>query len=148
MKTKLTRTLILSMLTLLLFNISVNGAENTNRVDSWVTRTFAKNRIPPFSFTLGGVSSSSFIRKWRYSFSRNIAEGQLKYTVSYVDPATGLKVECSITGYEDFNAVDWVLHFTNGGETDSPPIKDIKALDYSYVSDSAESFILEHIKGS
>lgn len=147
MKTKLIRTLVLSILSLLLSN-AVLGADACPGVDKWVTRTFSRSKTPPFSFTYGGVSSSSFIKKWNYSFTREVSGGLLRYKVTYTDPDTGLTVECDITGYEEFKAVDWVLHFTNGGGTDSPSIKDVRALDYTYSCDSGAPFILEHIKGS
>ena len=141
--------LIPFLATLLMICIPAGTEAHTRSgIDKWITSTFAEGKTPPFSFTYGGRESSSFIRKWKYSITRTGTPGEIRYTVTYTDPATGLRVDCDITGYEDFDAVDWVLHFKNCGKGNSPAIEKVNALDYSLRSERKGCFLLEHIKGS
>lgn len=104
----------------------------TNDISGWIESAFAKGTNPPFSFVFNGKKSSDTITRWKYSMVReNTDEGApAQYVVSYMDPVTKLKVECNITGYDDFNAVDWVLHFTNASSRNSPVIENVRVIDF------------------
>lgn len=99
----------------------------------WLSKSFAKGVVPPFSFTLDGKSSSSFIKKWSFSAGKPVAaeDGSVRRSYFWTDPVSGLQVECAVKSFADFNAMEWVLHLRNTGKTDSPKISDIKSVDLS-----------------
>jgi alpha-galactosidase len=118
-------------------------------VDKWITTTFRKGKIPPFSFLYNGVHSREFINKWSYSLIKNDDQnGIVDYTVSYLDAATGLKVDCHIKGFREFSAVEWVLNFTNTSSENTPQITQVKTVDYSVISRKNGNFNLLHASGS
>lgn len=78
-----------------------------------INSLFAKGKKPPFSFVYGDVNSSDFISKWK--FSKRAVEcnlpNTLKYEVLYTEPSGAMEVRCDVTGYTDFEAVEWTaLH--------------------------------------
>lgn len=48
------------------------------------------------------------------------------------DEKTGLNVECDLKYYPDYNAVEWVLRFTNASGTNSPSIREVKVMDVDW----------------
>ena len=95
-----------------------------------VNSLFSKGKTPPFSFVYGDVPSGDFIKKW--NFSKRAVECDkpktLKYEVLYTEPSGALEVRCDVTAYTDFEAVEWVLHFTNKGGENSKNIKSVSYL--------------------
>lgn len=121
-----------------------------HNVSGWITSSFAKGKIPPFSFLYDRKASSSFIKKWTYSLQKETSEDPrvVKYCASYRDPGSGLKLDCHITGFEDFHAVEWVLNFTNTSGKNSSVIEQLNVVDYTVLSRSEGAFTLYHAKGS
>ena len=117
---------------------------------SWIARHFARGVVPPFSFACDGKPSASFICKWKYSVKKETAPepGAVHYVYSYAHPDNGLRVECDVTGYTDYPAVEWVLHFTNGGKENSPRISDVNVSDVSFRSSVAGDFKVHYAYGS
>ncbi len=119
-------------------------------VHQWIEKNFAKGKTPPFSFLYGGKSSDTFIRKWQYSIERikptdpNINE----FIYKYLDPQTGLAVSCFVTCFNDFQAVEWVLKFSNTSEKSTQLIEKALVIDYSFGVKESGSFILHHANGS
>jgi alpha-galactosidase len=84
---------------------------------------------PPFSFVYGGKSSAELLPKWtRTSTSQETADGAERI-ISWHDPVTGLRVSATVTTFNDYPAVDWVLHFENRGDHDTPILENIQAVD-------------------
>lgn len=137
-------------------NVFFLQAQSTQRVfidgdiSKWINYTFAKGKIPPFSFVYNGKTSSSFIKKWKYEIKKEESDDVniIKYSASYLDPQTGLKVDCLVKGFKDFNAVEWVLNFTNTSDNNSPTIEQVKVVDFTFQSKSDGDFILHYAKGS
>ncbi len=119
-------------------------------VSGWITSSFAKGKIPPLSFVYDGKASSSFIKKWKYSMQKETSDEPqvIKYCVSYLDPVSGLKLDCHITGFLDFNAVEWVLNFTNTSGKNSATIEQLNVVDFTALSKNEGAFTLYHAKGS
>lgn len=119
-------------------------------VHQWVEKKFAKGTTPPFSFMYGGKSSVTFIRKWSYSVERikptdpNVEELVYKY----LDPQTGLAVNCFVTCFNDFQAVEWVLKFSNTSDLSTRLIEKALVIDHSFLAREKGPFILHHAKGS
>ena len=90
----------------------------------------------PFSFKYDGKDSASFLPSWQNTDDPAAApDGQIhRYT--YKDPATKLKVVAEVRTFKDFDAVDWVLTFTNEGTADTPIIEDIQPLHWTIGCDS------------
>jgi len=119
-------------------------------VSRWISSSFAKGKIPPFSFVYEGKSSFSFIKKWTHSLQKETSYDPrvVKYCASYRDPVSGLKLDCHITGYEDFHTVEWVLNFTNTSGKNSSVIEQLNVVDFTALSKSDGDFTLYHAQGS
>ncbi len=104
---------------------------------------------PPFSFVYGGASSLKFLPSWKMSVADSpAAEGQQRHTVTYTDPATGLQVVCEATVFGDFPAVEWVLHFRNQGQADTPTIEAVRPLDLAIAVPPSGPIVFHHCQGS
>lgn len=116
----------------------------------WVEKHFSKGEIPPFSFILGGKNSNSFIRDWEYQSARvhsndpNIEES----VYSYSNSESRMTVRCFVTIFNDFQAVEWVLRFTNTSSKNSPVIEKAAVLHHTFVTRESGDFTLHHAKGS
>ena len=144
----------LSLLMLLLINLAngqsrlkINGAVNP---DAWIKSHFAKSKIPPFSFEYAGKPSASFIKKWQHHIQKETTSdaGVAVFSVTYTDPATKLRVECKVKAIQQFQVVEWVLHFTNAGNQPSANVKNVKALDLAADYGKSNQFNLYYSEGS
>lgn len=120
------------------------------KISEWIKENFAKGKVPPFSFEYGDESSDDFIRSWSYSSEKSESNEQnvIKYRFSYKSEKAGLRVDCDVEGYTDFDAVKWVLHFTNIGSTNSNMLKEVKAIDFELKSNNPGEFKLHSIEGN
>jgi alpha-galactosidase len=141
---------------LVLLNCSLLTAQSRQTVSGvvdpakWVSTTFGKGKIPPFSFEYNGRPSSEFITKWKHSIAleTGTSSDTPTYTVTYTDPVTKLQVQCKATAYTNYQAVDWTLHFTNGGTQNSAQITKVNAADLSLTYSGATSYHLYRSEGS
>ena len=84
----------------------------------------------PFTFMYDGVDWRESVGVWECRGTRGEADARrARETLAFRDAATGLIVTCDRTAYRDFPAVEWVLHFENTGDADTPIIENVKALD-------------------
>jgi len=122
----------------------------TAEVHQWVAQHFAKDKVPPFSFLYGGKSSNNFIKNWQFSAEKlKSMEPNAEETIyTWSDKQSGLAVNCMVTCFNDFQAVEWVLNFVNTSGKNTPLIEKAAAIDYSFVSETEGTFILHHAKGS
>ena len=103
---------------------------------------------PPITFVYGGRSSAELLPFWGQKKSREPSpDGRERETITYADPSTGLKVRVEITRFNDFPAIDWVAHFVNTGQTDSPTLDRILPLDLA-VGIPDGDVVLHHAYGS
>ncbi len=87
---------------------------------------------PPFSFLLDGKPSAELLKNWEQTRERRVGDdGRVTDTERFRDPATGLECRLERTAYPDSPAVEWVVHFGNGGSADTPILADVHALDIS-----------------
>ena len=128
--------------------ISLRKAETAQK---WVNNLFSKGKLPPFSFTYGDKNSDEFINKWNFS-KKSIASDNaniLKYEIKYSEPGNGgIEVRCDVTGYNDFEAVEWTLHFTNKGTENSKNIKNVSASDILFETKAGNNFTIFTARGS
>jgi len=83
----------------------------------------------PFSFTYGGASSRELLPRWRFSASEEQDKDRVRWALTWTDPDTGLVVTADLTAFKDYPAVEWLLHFENRGDKDTPVIEDIRTVD-------------------
>ena len=152
MTQKLTLFLCAAVLLLCTRTAKAQGTSTQNgrpiQVERWITSHFGKGKTPPFSFEYGGQPSATFLSKCRHSFTRlpNAEESQVRYLVTYTDK-TGLKVECEVTGWTNFGAVEWVLRFENTGSDVTPRISQVQTADIIF-RHPASTPVLYYANGS
>jgi len=119
-------------------------------IDIWIKENFAKSKIPPFSFIYGEKQSASFIRKWNFHAEKLPSDQPDvdKYLFTYREPKGHLLVKCEVTGFQNFQAVEWVLKFSNTGNANTPLIEKAKVADHQFAATRKGTFILHHAKGS
>jgi alpha-galactosidase len=119
-------------------------------VNLWIKEHFAKNKKPPFSFEYGGKQSDTFIKSWRYWEEKLSVTDQdeIRFRYNYLDQETGLKVSCEVTGYPSFQAVEWLLKFSNTAQVNTPMLSNAKVIDQVFSSAKEGTFILHHNNGS
>ena len=116
----------------------------------WITTAFAKGKVPPFSFIYGGKPSAEFIRKWKHTMQKEQSDDPqvVKYRISYLDPATGLRADCHATGFREFNTVEWVMNFTNTSSENSDTLELVRVADYTMETADEGDFKLLYAEGS
>lgn len=128
--------------------MSLRKAETAQK---WVNTLFSKGKLPPFSFMYGDKNSDEFIRKWNFA-KRSVASENanvVKYEIKYSEPGNdGIEVRCDVTGYTDFEAVEWTLHFTNKGAEKSKNIKNVSAADILFEAKAGNNFTIFTARGS
>lgn len=122
----------------------------TKDIKTWIKSSFAKGKVPPFSFEYQGKSSASFIRSWNYRAEQLPAkeEGVLLYRYTYESKDAGLRVLCDVEAYIAFDAVKWKLSFQNIGKQNSKTLTAVKAIDVNLQQQSAGSFKLHYADGN
>lgn len=90
-------------------------------VKEWVNAQIENNTL--LSFDLGGTPYAEHIGTW----DKTVEEGDGGYTVTYKKDGVILTTDIEID--EQANAVEWVHHFKNEAQADSPVIANILALD-------------------
>ncbi len=100
----------------------------------------------PFSFICGGKRSKNLLPSWDFVCNKNAVPDGVQTCAEWTDPNTGLRVEWEVTAYQDFPAVDWVVHFDNTGDADTPILESIQALDVT--AQSPGPYLLHRTKGA
>jgi alpha-galactosidase len=85
----------------------------------------------PFYFQYDSKDSSSFLSNWQRTDATAPSPGGQLHTYTFTDPATHLKVVAEVRTFTDFDAIDWVLHFTNEGTADTPIIENVQPLQWT-----------------
>jgi alpha-galactosidase len=103
------------------------SAHDRASLERFVGVHVAPTAAPSFSFVYGGKPASSLLPGWTITVDTDKPAGKIVKTVSYVDPATKLRVTAVYTIYADFPAVEWVFRMKNQGAADTPIIEDVQA---------------------
>jgi alpha-galactosidase len=101
----------------------------------------------PFSFKYDGKDSASFLSTWTAKEEDGAAPDGHLHRYIFTDPASHLKVVAEVRTFDEFDAVDWVLNFTNEGTADTPIIEDIEPLHWTMGCDSPDA-VLHANRGS
>ena len=120
------------------------------KVSEWVDRNFKKGKLPPFSFVYNNEHSSNFLKKWNFSARKKIdtQDGAIHNIYTWKDGKTGMNVECDLTYYPGYDAVEWVLRFTNESTSNSPAIQQVKVIDVDWRYGKDNEVTLHYANGS
>ena len=148
--------LLISILILTVSTVRVSAQsrqtipDTYSSVQKWVEQHFAKGKVPPFSFVYGGKKSDEFIKNWQFHTKKHQPAGfnTVETIFTWSDPKSGLIVNCTVTTFIDFPAVEWVLKFSNSSGSNTPPIEKAAVIDQSFDAAEKGTFILHHAKGS
>ncbi len=104
---------------------------------------------PPFSFLYDGKPSANLLKEWKLERSSRPLDAQrTERTLTWSDAQTGLQVRCVAVEYADFPTVEWTLHFKNTGQSDTPILSEVRALDTRVEKEGGLDFTLHHHKGT
>jgi len=103
----------------------------------------------PFSFVYDGQPSSKLMGDWQWTVENGCVEkGRQCRTLILADPKTLLEIRAVYTTYTDTPGVDWILHFANKGNKDTPILEQVKALDVCISLGVGTSAVVHRLKGS
>lgn len=89
----------------------------------------------PFSFIYGEKHVDELLENWhREDLTEELDAYRTKLTTVWTDPDTKLKLRWEAIRFSDFPAVEWILHFENAGNIDTPVIENIQAMDLTLAS--------------
>ncbi len=119
-------------------------------LQAWIAKHIAAERPePPFSFRVGDLASTEFLARCNFTHSAKILdEARTEHQLNFTDDTTGLQVRCKAIEYRDFPNVEWTLYFKNEGDTETPILSQIRALDVTINREGDSEFVLHHYKGS
>lgn len=145
--------IILSLVLFLKPGRSESALFTTNSVTdahAWMQQHFDRGVLPPFSFVLDGKNSDEFLLKWDYKSEKATTRDPLteETVFTYTDPQSGLQVRCFVTCFKDFNAIEWVLKFSNNSGKDSPLLEKAAVISQIFSGEEDGNYILHHNKGS
>ncbi|MBI3920408.1 MAG: alpha-galactosidase, partial [Armatimonadetes bacterium] len=102
----------------------------------------------PYSLVLGDVPSSQLAGPWFAHTSVHdltaVGDGR---EVLHTDPDTGLTIRCDLRKFEGHEAVEWTVHLRNDGSHDTPLLRDLQALDATFVPVGFEP-VLRYARGA
>ncbi len=129
-----------------------------NKTKEWLNTAWASasggqpdSASLPFSFVLDDTSSSTLLSRWKIATDpETSAQGKQVKIYRFTDPESKLEIACEVTTFEQYPAVDMVLHITNRGTDDSGILENVCVLDHAFhrVADEKREFILRHSRGS
>ena len=128
------------------------AGEELDQASRWAKSTFRTTwpviEVLPWSFRYAGRPSSDLLPSWKLRVSPETRQGdEIRQSFSFADSKKGLEVNCDVTRYEDFPAVEWVLYFRNKGRRQTPILEDVRALDVRFRNDG-RSVLLHRALGS
>ena len=124
MKTHVIIALAISTLAVLPCRAETARATPEMSLDVWASKL-------PFYFKYDGKESPAFISTWQRAEETLPSEGGQLHRYTFTDPATKLKVTAEVRTFKDFNALDWVLKFSNEGAADTPIIEGVQPLSWT-----------------
>ena len=102
----------------------------------------------PFSFVYGGHPSGMLLPSWECRVEVDSIEGGQRRTLIFTDPVTKLEVRAVATAFTDSPGVDWIIHFTNTGKTDTPVLEQLFALDASFQCDARSTATFHSLRST
>ncbi|MBN2296467.1 MAG: alpha-galactosidase [Pirellulales bacterium] len=116
----------------------------------WAEKAFAEDATSPlpFSFVYGGKPSSELVSSWqRRVVQTYLDKNRIRRTLILTDPETKLEIRDVATLYTDTAGVDWMIHITNHGKTDSPILEKFRAVDVTLAANTKDAPVLHSLYG-
>jgi len=110
------------------------GGDFVDAVDKLV----AGKALPAIAFRLGEETQAEFLTRATQAGSPASREG--RYEITWDDPRTHVRCRLELRLFSDVRAVEWVLHFTNLGNTTAPVLTDVASLNLDWACDG-EAFV-------
>ena len=102
----------------------------------------------PISFVYDRQSSDVLLGLWvKKTGRKKLDSARTQHTLTWTDPRTGLEVRCVAVEYNDFPVAEWTAFFKNTGQTDTPILENLQALDAQLERGAEGEFILHGNKG-
>jgi len=124
-------------------------AQENSIAKQWTqSNVFADNAKAPFSFSIGGTSSSEVLRDWKRTDAvRDLDAQRRERTRTWTDGRSGLQVRLIATEYAGFPVVEWTLWLKNTGKENTPLIENIQGLDTRFERRAEGEFVLHGLRG-
>ena len=113
--------------------MKVTDAEK-QRCRDWFDANIRTEKAPAYDFTVGGKRLRTHLSDWDISVGEESAVGEkfrggktTVITLSHRKSSLSVAVEATI--YEDFATCEWTVYIKNGGEENSPVVKNFYAAD-------------------
>jgi alpha-galactosidase len=102
----------------------------------------------PFSFMLNKENSRVLLQAWKKTNKDSIAAGKVIHTIKWSKPDGSFEIKCLAIEFKNHSAVEWKLSFKNTGTSNSPVLKNVKALDLRIANQNTGSTTLHYNRGS
>ncbi len=99
--------------------------------ESWIdqkSQSFMTDQLP-ISFVYDGIASADLLKNWNAISETRKNANQMIYTTRWTDARTGLCLRVEATVWEPYAAVEWLIHFENTGNQDTPILENVQAID-------------------
>ena len=125
-------------------------AEEISLSKEWSTNFFSLDISNlAFTFSYGGEPSSVLIKNWDSNQSdEQLDEYRRRRSLVFFDSETGLELQCLLTEYTDYPALEWVVSFENKGNDVTPVISNIHVADLTFSAKDPGNFVLHYAAGS
>ena len=105
----------------------------------------SKDRNRSFSFFYDGEHSGELLKTWDFQCSEEeVDEHRSQRTLTFTDPKTGLQVRCVFVIWKNYPTVEWTVYFKNTGDTNTPILSSIQAIDTVFDRGPDGEFVLHH----
>jgi len=119
-----------------------------DRLLSPVGQPSATRNNPVFSFVYGERPSAGLLQAWpRKDENEKLSKDRTRHTLTWTDAKTGLQVRCVAVEYADFPVVEWTVFFKNTGQSNTPMLANLQAIDTSLERGNDGEYLLKHNKG-
>lgn len=131
--------------------VSTLNAEK-ERAGAWYGELFQSYENLPFSFRIGETAYHGFNDDFPFvsketsseRISKKHAEYEIRKMVLTARHKSGVEVKAECAYYPEYAVFEWVLHFRNTGEENSPAIRCVNAADLDF---SGSEPVLEYFLG-
>lgn len=127
------------------YSVPITQPQDMLRSRALAVSFFSSAADLPISFVFDGEAVRGIPEEWRpTSRSRRIDANMRETVFEGADPGTGLNLRVECTEYTDYPVWEWVAWFTNKANEPTPVIRDILALDGTFLGASPA---LHHCNG-
>lgn len=125
--------------------VPVTTAADLAKRQAWIEDAFTSATTLPLSFVLDENKITGIPAAWQpVSQRRRLDANLIETRFAGTDPVTGLQVRVDSWAYQDYPVLEWVAWLTNTGQTATPIIRDLLALDCTF---QGATPVLAHCNG-